>query len=73
MDQELFDILRWRESEGLTQEMAARVLDVTDQAFNRWENNKGPVSKRTVMACLLYSNDQITYRKYGLDKWQDKP
>jgi transcriptional regulator with XRE-family HTH domain len=49
-----YDIKRWRQILGLSQEKAADLLGVHRVTYNRWENDAFPAPKSVELACESY-------------------
>ena len=63
-DRELdFDMAMWRSDMGWTQEQAGVELGISRRAYHEIENEKTPLSKRTVLACLYIVENPDLYKK----------
>lgn len=49
-----YDIKRWRQILGVSQEKAADLLGVHRVTYNRWENDAFPAPKSVELACESY-------------------
>jgi DNA-binding XRE family transcriptional regulator len=49
-----YDIKRWRNILGVSQEKAAELLGVHRVTYTRWENGNFAISKPVVLACESY-------------------
>ena len=49
-----YDIKRWRQVLGVSQEKAAKLLGVHRVTYNRWENDAFPAPKSVELACESY-------------------
>jgi len=49
-----YDIKRWRQILGVSQEKAAELLGVHRVTYNRWENDAFPAPKSVELACESY-------------------
>jgi len=45
------DIVAWRDRIGVTQEQAARMLDVSVRGYQFWEIGNRPISRTVQLAC----------------------
>jgi transcriptional regulator with XRE-family HTH domain len=48
------ELREWRQALELTQEQAARGLDVTLRAYTKWESGETPITKRVDLATRMY-------------------